>query len=65
MTQEREHKPYHERRVEQQALDALLRIEELIKAFLIMLPVPNADGNYEERVTTETKPTQANKGKRR
>jgi hypothetical protein len=27
---EREHAPYHERRLEQQQLDALLRIEELL-----------------------------------
>jgi hypothetical protein len=27
---EREHTPYHERRLEQQTLDALLRIEELM-----------------------------------
>jgi hypothetical protein len=30
MTMEREHTPYHERRLEQQMLDALLRIEELL-----------------------------------
>jgi hypothetical protein len=36
---EREHAPYHERRLEQQQLDALLRIEELIKDFLVLLPV--------------------------
>jgi hypothetical protein len=36
---EREHTPYHERRLEQQMLDALLRIEELLTAFLVLLPV--------------------------
>jgi hypothetical protein len=36
---EREHAPYHDRRLEQQTLDALLRIEELLTAFLVLLPV--------------------------
>jgi hypothetical protein len=30
MTQYREHEPYHERRLEQQTLDTLLRIEEIL-----------------------------------
>jgi hypothetical protein len=37
MSNEREHAPYHERRLEQQQLDALLRIEELLTAFLVLL----------------------------
>jgi hypothetical protein len=34
MSHEREHTPYHERRLEQQMLDALLRIEELVGMLL-------------------------------
>lgn len=33
MSIEREHAPYHERRLEQQTLDALLRIEELLFSY--------------------------------
>lgn len=68
MSNEREHVPYHERRLEQQMLDALMRIEELLKAFLVLLPVeeptkePEDRGNYEDRHTPDTtKP----KGKRK
>lgn len=32
MSNERDHAPYHERRLEQQQLDVLLRIEELLNA---------------------------------
>jgi hypothetical protein len=39
VSNERDHTPYHERRLEQQMLDALMRIEELLKAFLVLLPV--------------------------
>jgi hypothetical protein len=48
---EREHAPYHERRLEQQQLDALLRIEELLKEFLVLLPViaPAPEKEPEER----------------
>jgi phosphoenolpyruvate-protein kinase (PTS system EI component) len=45
---EREHAPYHERRLEQQQLDALLRIEELLKAFLVLLPVQEEADEPEE-----------------
>jgi hypothetical protein len=38
----REHAPYHIRRLEQQMLDTLLRIEDLLKAFLVLLPVQEA-----------------------
>lgn len=54
-----EHEPYHVRSVDAQILDALLRIEEMLKAFLVLLPVQDARGNYEDRVTPETKPTLA------
>jgi hypothetical protein len=60
---EREHAPYHERRLEQQQLDALLRIEELLKAFLVLLPVEETGPSVNARgeINPEPKP----KGKRR
>ena len=46
--------------IDQQTLDALLRIEELLKYFLVLLPAqeptkePEDRGNYEDRHTPDT-----------
>jgi hypothetical protein len=70
MTIEREHAPYHERRLEQQQLDALLRIEELLKAFLVLLPVQEPAKEPEEErsasmMTSAEITEKRTKGKRR
>jgi hypothetical protein len=44
----REHQPYHERRLEQQTLDALLRIEELLANLNEMLAGPRGPAAPEE-----------------
>ena len=53
---EREHKPYHERRVDQQLLDCAIRTEEVLLRIEGMLsPRAVTDrGNYEDHVTPET-----------
>jgi hypothetical protein len=65
---EREHAPYHERRLEQQQLDVLLRIEELLTAFLVLLPVQGAaplDASTTERLDAEYQQQLKAKGKRK
>ena len=52
MSIEREHAPYHERRLEQQTLDALLRIEELLTTYGAAL-VKYEDGEISEVVSPE------------
>jgi hypothetical protein len=60
---EREHVPYHERRLEQQMLDALLRIEELLKAFLVLLPVEETEPSVNARGEINPEPKQRGKRK--
>jgi uncharacterized protein YoaH (UPF0181 family) len=65
---EREHAPYHERRLEQQQLDALLRIEELLAA-MASIPTPEFIPASKEavelvaEVIEEKKPQQRGKRK--
>jgi hypothetical protein len=64
---ERDHAPYHERRTDQQMLDALLRIEELLKAFLVLLPVEEEERSASMMTSAEitAEAQKRTKGKRK
>lgn len=66
-----EHHPYHERRLEQQMLDTLLRIEEILaRAFPVVAVPPDFSWTEEElqeieQVKEQTKKPAPAKGKRK
>jgi hypothetical protein len=64
---EREHAPYHERRLEQQQLDALLRIEELLGMLLsaVQDKGPLEDDRSASMMTSAEITEKRTKGKRK
>jgi hypothetical protein len=64
MTEPREHVPYHERRLEQQMLDTLLRIEERLSV-IGKRATEKAELVYDAKAPEEPEEKPAPKGKRR